>query len=315
MNAGLLNASLPHQAAEIPGRHWPETSCYADLWIGLLAARGYAPEASLAFTIAIDHEGDQFTFIKPPIEDLEHLYGIVIRELSIFRSIESHVAVQLASDRCVLIEVDSHYLPDTEATTYRRSHGKTTIGIVGLDPAARRLDYHHNTGRYVLTGEDYDHILARPADDQNALLPGYAETVRIPTDPPEEFDLRARARTRARHHLARRPTINPIAAWRPRYQAELASLPGMDAFHPYAFNTMRQLGANFELFADFAAWLDPRPLGAAIDAALRIAATAKSLQFRAARAAARGNHDPSPALFDALEADYDEVMRALDTAL
>ena len=310
-----MNASLPPQPAEATARHWPETSCYADLWLGLLAARGHVAQACLAFTVAIDHEGDQFTFIKPPIEDLDQLYGIQIRELSIFRTLESHAAVQLATGRVVLVEVDSHYLPDTEATTYRRSHGKTTIGITAMDPAARRLDYHHNTGRYVLSADDYDEVLAHPVDDHDPRLPGYAETVRIPTTPPADADLRATARARARHHLARRPAANPVAAWRPRYPAELAALSGMDAFHPYAFNTVRQLGANFELLADFAAWLDPNALAPAIDAAQRIAATAKSLQFRAARAVARGTPDPSPALFDALESDYDQVIEALTAAL
>lgn len=310
-----MNASLQPHAAEIPARQWPETSCYGDLWIGLLAARGHVPEACLAFTIGIDHEGDQFTFIKPPIEDLEHLYGITVRELTVFRGLEAHVSVQLAAGRCVLLEVDSHDLPDTEATTYRRSHGKTTIGITAIEPATRRLHYHHNTGHYVLSGEDYERTMGRPADDQSPLLPGYAEIVRIPAATPDDAALRLRARARARHHLARRPVAHPVAVWRARYPAELAALPGMAAFHPYAFNNMRQLGANFELLADFAAWLDPRALVPAIDAARRIAATAKSLQFRAARSVARGAPDPAPALFDALEADYDAVIRALDRAI
>lgn len=309
-----MNAQ-PQPPADIPARQWPETSCYADLWISLLAARGQVPQASLAFTIAADHEGDQFTFIKPPIEDLAHLYGIDVRELAIFRSIEAHVAVQLAAGRCVLLEVDSHDLPDTAGSTYRRSHGKTTIGITALDRDARRLAYHHNTGHHVLSGEDYDRTMGRPADDQNPILPGYAETVRLPEGVIAEPELRRRARARGRHHLARRPAVNPVSAWRPSYPAELAALPGMAAFHLYAFNNMRQLGANFELLADFAAWLDPRALVPAIDAARRIAATAKSLQFRAARGVARGTADPCAALFDALEADYAIAMQSLDAAL
>src|SRR5437764_1654107 len=35
-------------------RDWPETNCYVDLWIELLAARGFAPEAALGFTLTQD---------------------------------------------------------------------------------------------------------------------------------------------------------------------------------------------------------------------------------------------------------------------
>jgi Domain of unknown function (DUF1839) len=53
-------------------RDWPETNCYVDLWIELFAARGFAPEAALGFTLT-DFEGDQFTFFKFPLQDLEAL--------------------------------------------------------------------------------------------------------------------------------------------------------------------------------------------------------------------------------------------------
>ncbi len=56
-------------------RMWPETNCYVDLWIEVLNALGLAPEAMLGFTLTQDFEGDQFTFFKVPLEDLEALYG------------------------------------------------------------------------------------------------------------------------------------------------------------------------------------------------------------------------------------------------
>ena len=52
-------------------RIWPETNCYVDLWIEVLAAAGFTPEAMLGFTLTQDFEGDQFTFFKVPLEDLE----------------------------------------------------------------------------------------------------------------------------------------------------------------------------------------------------------------------------------------------------
>jgi len=45
-------------------RAWPETNCYVDLWIEVLASSGVAPEAMLGFTLTQDFEGDQFTFFK-----------------------------------------------------------------------------------------------------------------------------------------------------------------------------------------------------------------------------------------------------------
>jgi hypothetical protein len=44
----------------------------------------------------------------------------------------------------VLIEVDSHWLPDA-GPTYRKGHVKTTVAAIALDPANRRFGYFHNT--------------------------------------------------------------------------------------------------------------------------------------------------------------------------
>ena len=60
----------PH-ALHQPERMWPETNCYVDLWIETLHAFGSEPEAMLGFTLMQDFEGDQFTFFKVPLEDLE----------------------------------------------------------------------------------------------------------------------------------------------------------------------------------------------------------------------------------------------------
>ncbi|MFX5522615.1 DUF1839 family protein, partial [Acinetobacter baumannii] len=61
---------------------------------------------------------------------------------------------------------------------------------------------------------------------------------------------------------------NPIAAYRqvfPQHLDELAAR-GEPAFHPYAFNVLRQLGANFELLGKYLRWLSlqGQPLPAAI---------------------------------------------------
>ena len=51
-------------------RSWAETNCYVDIWIELLHAWGFEPIAALPFTVAIDFEGDQWTFFKFPHADL-----------------------------------------------------------------------------------------------------------------------------------------------------------------------------------------------------------------------------------------------------
>ena len=58
-------------------------------------------------------------------------------------------------------------------------------------------------------------------------------------------------------HLARRPLRNPVAQWRAAFPAHLDMLlaRGEPFFHPYSFNLMRQLGANFELLSKYLLWL------------------------------------------------------------
>ena len=48
-------------------RAWPESNCYVDLWIELLHAAGAEPLAALACALAVDVEGDQWTFFKFPL--------------------------------------------------------------------------------------------------------------------------------------------------------------------------------------------------------------------------------------------------------
>src|SRR5215210_7588750 len=110
--AARPETSRPH-AIHQPGRIWAHTNCYADVWIELLHALGVEPTASLAFTLAIDFEGDQWTFFKCPLADLYELYGIDVQELAIWRELAVHVAEQVVRGRPVLVEVDSFYLPDT----------------------------------------------------------------------------------------------------------------------------------------------------------------------------------------------------------
>ncbi len=67
------------------GRTWPETNCYTDLLVELIHARGHDPVAMLPFTLAIDFEGDQWTFFKPTNMDPVALYGLDNQELELWR--------------------------------------------------------------------------------------------------------------------------------------------------------------------------------------------------------------------------------------
>src|SRR4029078_1659840 len=89
---------------------------------------------------------------KPTATELAELYGVRVEELTIWRSLREHVAVQLGLGRLVLVEGEAFPLSDTVGVSYRTAHQKTTIGIVGFDEGQRRLDYYHNACRCVIVG-------------------------------------------------------------------------------------------------------------------------------------------------------------------
>ncbi|MGU3362125.1 DUF1839 family protein [Methylobacterium sp. M6A4_1b] len=304
---------LPHplHAAD---RNWPETNCYVDLWIELLHGRGLVPEAMLGFTLRQDFEGDQFTFFKPPAADIERLYGLEVLELAVYDSLEAQALVQVQQGRPVLVEVDAIYLPDTHGTTYGREHGKTTIGLLALDPETEELDYLHNAGRFRLSGGDYRGIFGP------AVLPPYAEFVKAVAPPMSTAELPGAALELLRYHRVRAPGHNPVLAFRDTLARTGPALVqrSLGVFHAYAFNTTRQLGANFEMLASHLAWLDAAGAGTftpASDTALRLAVEAKAFQFQLARAFHRRGAEGLAPRLDRLAATYADVFAALDRAL
>lgn len=293
-------------------RAWPETNCYVDLWIEVLNTSGAAPEAMLGFTLAQDFEGDQFTFFKVPLEDLEALYGIRATELAIYDRVERHVEVQIARGRLCLIEMDSFYMPDTRGTAYRQEHGKTTVAINRLDVAAKRVEYFHNAGYFQLEGEDFDGLFQQHLTESDPPFLPYAEFARFPEKPADEAHLRTTARRLAGFHFSRRPRENPIRAFASVFpqQVEAVAERPFGFFHKYAFNTLRQVGANFELAADHLVWLSP-DFAAAAEDARRISDAAKSVQFQLARAVARRKFEPLQAALDPAADAWDSMMASL----
>ncbi|WP_411034442.1 DUF1839 family protein [Shinella sp. BYT-45] len=316
--AGLDPETYRPHALHDGTRMWPETNCYVDLWIEVLNAFGTVPEAMLGFSLTQDFEGDQFTFFKVPLEDLETLYGIRCTELAIFDRVEDHVATQIARGRLCLVEMDSFYMPDTRGVAYRQEHGKTTVAINRLDLKAKRLDYFHNAGFFRLEGEDFDGLFHLNDGPEDLPFLPYTEFAKFPERRPDAAHLHREAKRLAAVHFARRPAENPVAAFAqvfPRQVEAVADRP-FGFFHKYAFNTLRQLGANFELAGSHLDWLAPDGnLKDAADAARKISETAKSVQFQLARAVTRRRFDPLATALDPAAEAWDRLMVTLAARL
>jgi hypothetical protein len=307
---GLDPVTYAPSRLHAPDRTFPETNCYLDIWIEVLHALGIDPRSAMAFAVAVDFEGDQWTFFKPPPEDLAALYGIDVHEMQLYRGLAAHALEQLEHGRTMTVEVDAWYLPDTAGTSYRQGHVKTSIAIEAVDPANARLRYFHGPGYWELHGEDYDRIMRGPVAPGG--LPPYAEIVRLDAGPCLEGDeLRRAAGALLQRHLDRRPAANPWRMFGERLEADLELLldGAEDDYHAYAFATVRQSGAAFECARDFVDWLAPDdPAGiTAAEALSRQVAGAKALLFRLAR---RRAFDPAPAI-EALAAAWEDAGDAL----
>jgi hypothetical protein len=301
-------------------RSWPQSNCYVDLWVELLHSLGLDPVAGLAFTLAIDFEGDQWTFFKYPLSDLYSLYGIDVQELAIWRPLVEHVEQQVARGRLLIIEVDAWFLPDTAGTSYGAQHEKTSIAVRSIDRQARTLGYFHNAGYYTLAGDDFDGIFASvPA------LPPYVELVKLDAIVRREYrSLAAEARTLASQYLSRRPVSNPFASYSDGIARDVEWLAseGLSTFHLYAFATLRQCGACLEMAATFLRWLgessgnaERLELGRSASDFDAVATSAKAMQFALARTVRHKRAtDFAPALAEMAER-WETSMRRLDATL
>jgi hypothetical protein len=294
-------------------RAFRESNCYVDIWIELLHALELDPASALAFTCTIDFEGDQWTFFKPPADDLRSLFGIDVHEMQIYRPLTDHISERIESGSSVIVEVDSFYLPDTASTSYRRAHVKSSIAVEGIDVGDERLRYFHGAGYHELQGEDFRGLFRLGRTFSDDVLPPYIELIRFDAGARLEGPaLRSKVRELLQRHLAQRPRTNPYLEFGARLTADLpALLAGTDArYHAYAFATLRQCGAAFELASSFVEWLaDPANASAhaAREALNRQVATIKGLVFRLAR---RRPFDPGPQIRQLAE-DWDLAMGEL----
>ncbi len=274
-------------------RNWAETNCYVDLWIELLHAWDFEPIAALPFTLAIDFEGDQWTFFKFPLADLWDLYGLDVQELAIWRPVVSHVEEQIGAGRPVLVELDSYYLPDTAGTAYQRQHVKTTVAAIEIDVQGKRLGYFHGQGYYHLHGDDFVNIFNLEGVKHPTVLPPYAEFVKRRSSAAlAGEDLLKVSLKLLRRQLRMLPEANPFTKFKPRFEADLQWLTNepIETFHQYSFATLRQFGSCYEVAATYLRWLQSQSvpnLERAIAGLVELSAGAKTMQFQLARAMAR----------------------------
>jgi hypothetical protein len=301
---------------------WAVSNCYVDLWLEVLQWQRLEPVAGLSFNLAVDFEGDQWTFIKYPTWDLLYLYGLDVTELLIWGRLLDHVVEQVEAGRLIVCEVDAFYLADTAATSYRTRHQKTTIAITDVDPGARRLRYFHDLGFHALEGEDFEALFDVATDRSSPWrIPPYVELVKLDrVQRLPEPELTRRAGDLARVHLARRPERNPFATYRERFGEQLDRLRegGEESFHDYAFANIRQAGAACQYASEFLSWLDDRSdaaLAAPADGLAALSADLKALLLRLARAIASGRDGQLDSHLEAAEQRWESAMAQTVTEL
>jgi len=271
-------------------RVWVEKNCYVDIWIEVIHAIGCEPMAVMPFVVALDFEGDQWTFFKPPHDELRDLYGLDVQELNCWRPLLEHAEEHLAAGKLISTEADAWWLPDTSGTDYRTQHTKSTIVLSDLDVAAKRLGYFHNAGYFTLDGEDFDKTFRIGVPHDSAFMPFFAELVRIDRIVVRpDAELKAMSGKLLARHLAHRPTTNPVRRFGERFARDLPEITarGLPYYHAWAFATVRQLGAAAELMALYLRWLtssdDGGQFAPAVTAYDTISTGAKSFILKVAR--------------------------------
>jgi Domain of unknown function (DUF1839) len=291
------------------GRTYLETNCYSDIIIELLHACGYEPLAAFGHLVRMDFEGDQWTFFKPPPEDLELLFGVDIHEMQPYRRLPDQIAEQIEQGRTIIVELDSWYLPDTASTSYRSEHVKTSVAADAIDFEGEALRYFHNTGLHELHGEDYRGAF-RIGAFPNDVLPPYTELVRFDAGARLEGGaLREVALTLLRRNLSKRPRENPFHSFGVQLGRELPALleSRLEEYHAYAFATVRMAGSAFEIAGSHAEWLFGEGAEQALVATREIVDGCKALSFRLAR---RRRFDTEPLLASLADA-WARAMDAL----
>ena len=229
--------------------------------------------------------------------------------------------MHLSAGKIISTEADAFWLPDTAGTDYRSKHSKTTIMLASLDVQSRQLGYFHNTSYFELAGEDFTQLFRIGANPDPAFLPLFAELVRI------DKVLRRPAAELAlcsfnllRRHFHRRPETNPLRRFGDRFARDLSGLQagGLLHYHAWAFATIRQAGAAFDLAATNLRWqtgFGHPELRAVAECFDIIAQGNKALILKGARAVNSGRALDATQLFAEMAQAWDRGMALLADCL
>lgn len=300
---------------------WVDKNCYVDLWIELLNALQLEPLAVLPFTLAVDFEGDQWTFFKPPLDELRELYGVNVQELTVWRPLIEHAVEHLSAGKLISTEADAYWLPDTAGTDYRMKHSKTTILLANLDLEARWLGYFHNAAYFELEGEDFARLFRLDEKPDPEFLPLFAELIhlkRLQKRP--QAELAVRSLHLLRRHFEIRPQSNPFVRFGSRMTHDFPELHsgGLERYHAWAFASTRQAGSAFELAAANLRWQAGFGTSGLIEAADcfdAISQANKALILKGARAIHSGRPLDASALISDMAQSWDRGMALLDQSL
>ena len=341
--AGVRHARALQGPAPIAAPHPGEPGAI-DPWMALLAALGLDPHALWPAAVALDFVGDQWTPFAAPHDELRALYGIDVCALSAWRPLAEHAIEHLGAGRPLRVDVDAFWLPDTEGTTYRQDHSKTTIMLDEVDLDARRIGYFHGVGHHQARGDDVTHLLGLEDDASDleaiadwrgarvaevgaaavALAEGqlapHAEIVRLDRRLARSTEeLRMLALHHLGNHLAFRPATNPVRRFAERLADDLPLLrdygPGYAG--QWASVTLRRLVAACGFAARGLAWQEAAagsPMLAAAGAFERIARDGGALDAKLARAVASTKGIGLAPLLEGVAIAWDDGMTALEAA-
>jgi hypothetical protein len=265
-----------------------------DVLIELIHSLGFDPIAALPITISVDFEVDQWTFFKYAHADLYDLYGLEIQELNPWLTLAEHVESQVEAGRPVLVELDSFFLPDTHGSAYEIAHVKSTVAVNEINVAAGHMGYFHGQGYYHLNGKNFRSIFQLDGLVHDRMLPPYIELMKRHLSPSDisADALLAKSVCSLQRQLGMLPVENPFDRFAAKFIADLEWLKEepLETFHTYSFATLRQYGACYELVQTYLRWLAANGetgLDDPIECFSQISTTAKSFQFKLARAIAR----------------------------
>ena len=295
-------------------RVWSATNSHLDVWIELLHTLELDPAPVFLTTLCADFEGDQWTHTNVARADLWAAYGIALDDLCVWRPLLAHFVEQFDRGNAVLVEVDEFHLPALLGSSYQRAHVKTLIAATGYDRHAHKLRYLHGSVGAEVGEHDLDALLA--AGIGSAQLAPSAWIVKL-----DRLSARTPAERAhiglalARLHGTRIPLRNPVRIFGEALRSHGAWLAGGDAEHyqRWAFATLHQCGAAFELAADVCAWLAShgQPVEPAVVHLRNVSHSARTLHQRLVRVPQSGRMPDVSHTVEDMARSWDEAMSVL----